>query len=225
MPKRTNEEWIEMLRGPKRDEALAELRVILLRGLRMALNHQQRLGDADLEDFVQEALLKIVSRLDSFRGEAQFTTWAYTIAVRVALTELRRRRWRDVSLESLSDNGSDDGNWMPEVLADSAASPEEQTVQRMVIDTMRRVIENELTDKQRQALVAARVQGMPLDELARRMGTNRNALYKLLYDARVRLQKGLAAQGLHAEDIMAAFGLNTQPQPAAVESATAENSG
>jgi len=80
-------------------------------------------------------------------------------------------------------------------------------VRRMVLDTLRRVIEEDLTDKQRQALVATRVHGMPVEEVARRMGTNRNALYKLLHDARQRLQRELLAQGLPREEVLSAFGL------------------
>ena len=60
------------------------------------------------------------------------------------------------------------------------------------------------TDKQRQALVA-KIQGMPLEEVARRMGSNRNALYKLIHDARQRLKERLLAEGLAAEEILAAF--------------------
>jgi RNA polymerase sigma-70 factor (ECF subfamily) len=68
------------------------------------------------------------------------------------------------------------------------------------------VIANELTDRQRQALVAVRIYGMPLAEVARRMDTNRNALYKLLHDARQKLKKRLLAKGLSEEEILAAFG-------------------
>ena len=69
---------------------------------------------------------------------------------------------------------------------------------------MRRVIDKDLTDKQREALMA-RVKGMPLEEVARRMGSNRNALYKLIFDARQRLKDGLLAKGLTAEEILSAF--------------------
>ncbi|HUW12513.1 MAG TPA: sigma factor-like helix-turn-helix DNA-binding protein [Anaerolineae bacterium] len=73
-----------------------------------------------------------------------------------------------------------------------------------MLETLQTVIAEELTGKQRQALVAILVQGMPLEEVARRMGTNRNALYKLLHDARRRLKKRLLAQGLSTQDLLAA---------------------
>jgi len=208
---RTNEEWLEALRGPQQDKALADLRALLLRGLRAALLGKGKVSEADLEDFGQVALLKIMAALDSFRGESRFTTWAYKIAIRVAFSELRRRRWRDVSLNDLT--ASPDGNFIPDTLSDPALGPEEQASQRMVLETMRQVITEDLTDKQRQALVAVRVHGMPLAEVARRMGTNRNALYKLLYDARQRLQKELSAKGLPPEEVLAAFGLAAEVRP------------
>jgi RNA polymerase sigma-70 factor (ECF subfamily) len=206
--KRTNQEWLEALRGPQRDEALADLRGILVRGLRVALASQAKVSEDDLEDFAQDALVKILAALDSFRGESRLTTWAHKIAIRVALTELRRRRWRDVSLDSLIH--ATDADFLPDTLPDPAVGPEEQAIQRMVLETMRRVIAEDLTDKQRQALVATRVHDMPLEEVARRMGTNRNALYKLLHDARQRLRKELMAKGLPPEEVLSAFGLKAK---------------
>ncbi len=203
MIERTNQEWLDALRGPGRDKALADLRAFLVRGLRYALPNQASVTEADLEDFAQEALL-ILAGLDSFRGESRFTTWAQKIAVRVALTELRRHRWRDVSLDEMT--GFPDADpFIPDTLADPSAGPEQQAIQRMLLSTLRRIIATELTDRQRQALVAARIHGMPLEEVARRMGTNRNALYKLLHDARQRLKKRMMAEGLSPQDVLAAF--------------------
>ncbi len=216
MIERTNQEWLAALRGPGRDKALADLRAFLVRGLRYALANQANVTEADLEDFAQEALLKILAGLDSFRGESRFTTWAQKIAVRVALTELRRHRWRDVSLDEMTGFPDADPStalrrgpghrFIPDMLADPSAGPEQQAIQRMLLSTLGRIIATELTDRQRQALVAARIHGMPLEEVARRMGTNRNALYKLLHDARQRLKKRMMAEGLSPQDVLAAFG-------------------
>ena len=206
MTERTNQEWLAALRGPGRahyERALADLRAFLVRGLRYALASWSVVDEAILEDFAQDALLKILDGLDSFRGESRFTTWAQKIAVHVALTELRRHRWRDVSLDEIT--GSPDADFIPDTLADPLAGPEQQAVQRILLSTLRRIIATELTDKQRQALVAVRFHGMPLEEVARRMGTNRNALYKLLHDARQRLQKRMMAEGLSPQDVLAAF--------------------
>ncbi len=203
---RTNEEWLEDLRGPDLDAALADLRSILTRGLRYALIN--RIPDNQLddlvEDFVQDALVKILKNLDTFRGESRFTTWAQKIAVRVGLTELRRQRWKDVSLEDLLPE-EPSGDFTPAILTDPGASPEEETLRASMMETIQRLIMEELTDRQREAMMAVMIGGMPLEEVARRMGTNRNALYKVLHDARQRLQKRLAAEGLSPQEVLAAF--------------------
>jgi RNA polymerase sigma-70 factor (ECF subfamily) len=204
MIERTNQEWLAALRGPGRDKALGDLRTLLVRGLGYALAGRPGIDSSTLEDFAQDALLKILDGLDSFRGESRFTTWAQKIAVHVAFTELRRHRWRDVSLDEMT--GSSGADFIPDTLADPSAGPEQQAIQRMLLSTLRRLIATELTDKQRQALVAVRIHGMPLEEVARRMGTNRNALYKLLHDARQRLKKRMMAEGLSPQDMLAAFG-------------------
>jgi RNA polymerase sigma-70 factor (ECF subfamily) len=205
LAERSNEEWTQDLSqpGPERDAAIADLRAILVRGLGYALAKYRNVTEADVEDFAQDALLKILDALGSFRGESRFTTWAHKIAVHVAFTELRRRRWRDVSLDEMTQ--TPDGDFIPRTWVDPSANTEQQAVQNEIIETMRQVIAEELTERQRQALVAARIHGVPLAEIASRMGTNRNALYKLLFDARKRLQKRLLARGFSRKDILAAF--------------------
>jgi RNA polymerase sigma-70 factor, ECF subfamily len=100
---RNNEEWLAALRGPEKEAALADLRGLLVRGLRAALHGRVGGVEPSVEDFAQEALLKILDNLDSFRGESRFTVWAQKICVRTAFAEMRRSRWRDVSLEEVID--------------------------------------------------------------------------------------------------------------------------
>ena len=64
MKDRTNEEWLAALRGPEKEVALADLRGLLVRGLRAAL-HGRTGGVASVEDFVQEALLTVLGSLDT----------------------------------------------------------------------------------------------------------------------------------------------------------------
>jgi RNA polymerase sigma-70 factor (ECF subfamily) len=205
MSERSNEEWLADLQGPGQEDALADLRALLVRGLRYAMADRPSVTEVDLEDFSQDALMKILNALATFRGESRFTTWAQKIAVRVAFTELRRRRWKDVSLQDLIAQYGDQ-DFTPAILTDPAASPEQHAAQHMVVDTLQRLIAGELTERQRQAMTAVMMGGMNLEEVARRMGTNRNALYKLLHDARQRLKKGLLAEGISAEEALSAFG-------------------
>jgi RNA polymerase sigma-70 factor (ECF subfamily) len=203
---RTNQEWINALSqpGPERNAALEDLRVLLVRGLGYALSQRSKLADSDLEDFAQDALLKILDALNTFRGESRFTTWAHKVAVRVAFTELRRRRWRDVSLNELTESKEGNAEFIPLYLSDPSIGPERQAMQRAVLETLRRLIREELTDKQREAMQAM-LRGMPMQEVARRMDTNRNALYKLLHDARRRLQQKMLEEGLSADEVLSAF--------------------
>ncbi len=201
MQERTNEQWLAELRGPNPDEALADLYDLLVSGLRAALGRRADGVDAYIGDFAQEALIKIVSNLDSFRGESHFTTWAKKIAMNVALTELKRRRWRDVSLQDLLDRRTATGRG----LSDPQLTPEQLAYQSMVLTNLRRMIDEELTDRQREAVVAVILEGMPISEVARRMGINQNALYKLLHDARKKLKLRMEAAGLSPQDVLAAF--------------------
>jgi RNA polymerase sigma-70 factor, ECF subfamily len=193
MRERTNEQWLADLRGPNPNEALADLYDLLVRGLRLGPGNDGGGVDANAEDFAQEALIKITGNLDSFRGESRFTTWAQKIAMNVALTELKRRRWRDVSLQDLfaRREGADRG------LADPHLTSEQQALQNTVLGELRRMIDEELTDRQREE--------MPISEVARRMGTNQNALYKLLHDARKKLKRQMEAADLSAKEVLAMF--------------------
>ncbi|RMF45564.1 MAG: sigma-70 family RNA polymerase sigma factor [Anaerolineae bacterium] len=205
MTKRTTEAWLLALRGPEQAHALEELRPILLRGLRAGLSGRVTLEKQEiLEDFVQEALLKILAHLDEFRGESHFLTWAHKIAIRVAYSELRRLRWKDVSLQDLLPQ-DDSSDYTPVVLSDSNPGPEKQVIQRQMMALVGRLLRENLTERQRKAMMAVMVHGMPLEEVARRMGTNRNALYKLLHDARKRLRRVLHEEGLTPQEIMAIF--------------------
>jgi RNA polymerase sigma-70 factor, ECF subfamily len=203
---RSNEQWLAELRGPERDQALADLRAVLVRGLRVALAGRVRQGlNEAAEDFAQEALIKIMSNLDTFRGESRFTTWAQKIAVMTASTELRRKRWRDVSLQEVLDRYGTHSS-ESDRLADEHPTPEQLTMHSTMVATVRRFVDEELTDKQREAIVAVMFEGMPQEEAARRMGTNRNALYKLMHDARRRLKKRMEAEGLSAQDVLGSIG-------------------
>jgi RNA polymerase sigma-70 factor (ECF subfamily) len=200
---RANDVWVEELRraGPGREEALAELRGYLLRGLRGAMAGRPGVDEAFLEDAAQEALLKVLARLDTFAGRGHFVSWATAIAVRVALTMMRRRQWQDVSLDRFRGEGSR----RTIDVADPSVGPERASLRSELLAAMRRVFDEQLTDKQRLALTAE-LNGMPQDEIARQLGSNRNAVYKLTHDARRKLKAGLEAAGFGAESLREAWG-------------------
>jgi RNA polymerase sigma-70 factor (ECF subfamily) len=209
MIRRTNEQWVSDLRagGSRREAALADLRADILYGLPFALRDWLAPDDphfaALAEEVTQETLMRVLDHLDSFEGRSQFTTWAHKIAVRVALTELRRRHWRDVSLESLTDSAQSKST--PRTRADAAPGPEIAIEQAEVLVRVQKMMREELTDKQWRAMMAIAIRGLPLEEAARRLGTERNALYKLLHDARLRLKRRLAREGLTPAELLAVF--------------------
>ncbi|HKY79677.1 MAG TPA: sigma-70 family RNA polymerase sigma factor [Anaerolineales bacterium] len=202
----TNQEWLQALRPVPSAEALEELRAILLRGLRAALADRVD-GDVDAlsEDFAQEALLRILNSLDTFRGESRFTTWAQKIAIHIALSELRRRRWKDIPLQTFTEN-ADGEELTPAVLTDPQPQPDRIAAQKELLRTVELLVFEELTDRQRTAMLAILQDGIPLQEVAERMDTNPNALYKLLHDARQRLKRRLEeTTGLSAQELLATF--------------------
>jgi RNA polymerase sigma-70 factor (ECF subfamily) len=209
MEKRTNEEWIAGLRagGDQQAQALEDLRAIILRGLpyaiagKIAPNSPE--SEALTEDVAQETLLSVLKYLDTFEGRSQFTTWAHKIAVRAALTELRRRRWREVPLPEMEMN--EDGDSSYRELADDQPSPEEQSERKDMMKRVNRIIMEELTEKQRQAMMAVAMHGFPLEEAAQKLGTNRNTLYKLMHDARLKLKKRLEKEGMTPQQVLSVF--------------------
>ncbi len=197
---RSNEEWLAQLRGNRsvQQAAISDLRDALLRGLRMALPLE---GEGSyLEDSVQDSILLILDRLQQFQGRSRFLTWATSIAIRVAVNKRRRHRWQDVSFEEVID----DAGFTPDASIDRDLGPETQTARMAILSKMHGVIQSELTSKQRDALLAE-LKGMPQEEIARHLGSNRNAVYKLTHDARKRLKRGLEAAGYQAEDLQSAF--------------------
>jgi RNA polymerase sigma-70 factor (ECF subfamily) len=206
---RTNEVWLADLRnsGATYEAAVHDLREIVQKGLPYALTRwlssDNPLFQPLVEEVTQETILRVLDQLDSFEGRSLFTTWVHKIAIRIALTELRRKRWRDSSLDELSENE----NAPPPagLLADAHASPETSVERADMLARVRRIMEEELTPKQREALVLLGLQDMPMDEAAKRMKTNRNALYKLLHDARLRLKKRLALEDITPQDVLTLF--------------------
>lgn len=209
MSTRNNEQWLTDLRaeGEQKETALEDLRSIIARGLPFALSRwlspSSSQFEALAEEVTQETLLRVLDQMHTFEGRSQFTTWVHKIAIRIALTELRRKRWQDSSLDEMQDN--EEMPVSPSILEDPHATPEQIAERSDMLERVRRVIDEELTDRQRRALIMLGMQGMPMEEAARRLNTNRNALYKLLHDARLRLKQRLQTEGLDAQEVLAAF--------------------
>ncbi len=211
---RDNVAWLNDLRdnSPNQTEAIEDLLRFLRRGVlaylrgRSDLNY---LADMELEqmsqDFAQEALLKIQANLDSFQGKSKFTTWAAKIAANHTISELRRAKWRDYSLDAMTETGTS----LQEILSPPSSQgndPAKASERLLVWDILNDVINNELTERQHQALVAVRIENVPISEVARLLNTNPNNIYKLLHDARLKLKRRLQTLDLDAQYILKLFG-------------------
>ncbi|WP_420642063.1 RNA polymerase sigma factor [Candidatus Leptofilum sp.] len=208
--KRTNDQWLAELQPehPNYDTAVADLSLILTNGLRRGLlarvNTSAPEFHTQADDFAQEAALKVLDNLDSFAGRSKFTTWAHKIAVSVALTELRRKRWQDSSLDSLTESDGG-GDYTPSFVADQAPSPENRTARTELLGYIQNLIDKNLTERQRTALVDSVINGKTTNQIAQALEMKPNAVYKLLHDARVKLKKSLAKDGYTPGDILQVF--------------------
>ncbi len=212
MTKRTNEEWLAALRTKSPEqEAVAELREALLKSAFFYLRrHSRELKGWGLDelrelaqDAAQESTLKVLDKLDSFRGEARFLTWASKFGVASALVSTRLRQWRDVSLDALPDGWEE-----PPVQAiskDGWTQPEVAAQREEIYNVLRETVRQNLTERQRQVFNYVLLQGVSAEVVAERLGVTAGALYKLTHDARRKLKKALESRGFTARDILAAF--------------------
>lgn len=191
------ESWIRRLQanGLDRSQAIEELRAYLVRGLNRSLKHRYG-GKIQVEDVAQVALIKILDSLDSFRCQSRFGTWAMSIAIRIGISELRKRYYRDVSLDLSLKND----NFRLDIVDPSVPSVADEASRQSLIELLNKLISETLTEKQQIAIQGTLV-GLPIEEIAARLQSNRGAVYKLVHDARVRLRRGFEANGITADDI------------------------
>jgi RNA polymerase sigma-70 factor, ECF subfamily len=189
--------WLRTLRasGATRDQAIARLHALLLRAAsfevarrRPRLPHLRDQLDEIALEAADDALISVLARLDDFRGDSRFTTWAYKFAVLNAAVKLRKRAWqgREVPLEPET--------WS--LFASLATEPADELEQRELLSTLQTGIGDVLTPRQRRVFVALALNDVPIDVLADRLNTTRGALYKTLHDARRKLRTYLAECGL-----------------------------
>ena len=179
---------------PERSEAILELRVILLRGLKSSLSGRHREDSANLEDIAQKALLKILENLSTYQGRGKFTSWALAITIRVAYNDIRARHWNNVSLDYLKEQA---GGSIPEEIVTNS-SPDREAQNKDSIELIHRIIQTDLTARQQDVLLAA-LNGMPQEEIASQMETSRNNVYKLFHDGRKALKRAMEQRGYNKD--------------------------
>ncbi|MFU8859282.1 MAG: RNA polymerase sigma factor [Cyclonatronaceae bacterium] len=198
---RSNEDWVALLSTPHDEKAISELRAILIRGLKPALNkYVDRDPDAFVEDVAQDALLKILDNIHTFKGESRFHAWALKIAVREGLSELRRKKWSDISINDLAGSKNEDNREITDHrFASSDPAPDRVTHEGMMLNMVLTMIDEELSDKQKMAITSLMIHNMPISVVAEQMGVKRNALYKLVHDARLNLKNKMREKGINTD--------------------------
>lgn len=209
MRERTNEEWVNELGaiGQVKETAVADLHTTILSGLPYALSNWLSPSNPQIraitEEIAQVSVLRVLDKLDTFERRSTFTTWVHKITTRIALTELRMQRWKDFSLDEILD--AEDHPAPIWLLGEMTQKPDISVEQADSLKKVQQIVMEELTEKQRKAMVATSIQGIPMDVVARKMNMKRNALYRLMHDARLRLKNRLAFEGLRLEDILSTF--------------------
>jgi RNA polymerase sigma-70 factor (ECF subfamily) len=182
--------------GARGEDARRRLHELLLRAARFEINRRRgsfpHVRGGDLDDLAHQAagdaMLAILKKLDTYRGDSRFTTWAYKFALLEAAVKLRRRAWQGREIPVTPEH------WA--VLEATELSPATSAESRELLASLSTALETELSPHQREVLVAIALNGVPIDVLAERLSTTRGALYKTVHDARKKLRTHLAYQGL-----------------------------
>ena len=191
-------EWISALRGTgaAREAALARLHGLLVRVAVRELRRREAgawISVRELDDLAHQAaddaMLAILGKLGGFRGESRFTTWAYRFVILEVSSKLGRHYWRQHPAVYLE---AEDWDRLPDRLG---ASPGEDAEHAELVKAVRQAVDETLTGHQRRLFVAVVLNEVPLDALVAQLGTNRNAIYKAVFDARRKIRGFLVANG------------------------------
>jgi RNA polymerase sigma-70 factor, ECF subfamily len=189
--------WVRALsgRGDQREDAMARLHGALVRVARSELSRrhsQLNVSGPELDDLAHQAaadaMVAIMAKLGQFRGESQFTTWAYKFVMFEVSSKIGRHFWRNPQVPM----DTEDWDRLPDRFGFDPAGESEQ---RDFVRAVRRAVDEDLTDHQRQIFVTLVLDGVPLDALAEKLGSSRNAIYKTMFDARRKLRASLVANG------------------------------
>ena len=195
--------WVRGLgaSGPAYDETVARLHGLLLRVARAELRRRRAqlpLAGPELDDLAHQAaadaVVAVVRKVGEFRGESRFTTWACKFAIFEVSTKVGRHFWQRPTVAM----DGEDWDRLPDRFG---LDPARAAEWRDVVAALRRAVDDELTDHQRRIFVAIVLNGVPLDALVAELGSNRNAIYKTLFDARGKLRAALVTHGYLDDDV------------------------
>lgn len=194
---RDNRRWVRDLAamGPQKEAACSELYPLLLRIAKSEARRRApllELGGPELEDIAHQAaadaLMAISERLDRFRGEARFTTWASKFVIFNVATKMNRHFWHRHEIPYEQEDWS-------KIASRFDLGPDDAAEVREFAEAVSSAVEQNLSERQRLVFVATVLNGMPVDVLADELDSTHNALYKVLFDARKKLRAALVASG------------------------------
>jgi RNA polymerase sigma-70 factor (ECF subfamily) len=190
--------WIDGLRpgSADHDTTLDRLHTLLLRAAHAELSRRaprSRIAGAEVDDLAHQcaddALVAILRRLPEFRGDSRFTTWAYKFAILEVSSKLGRHFW-----VTRADVPLDTEQW-ERLPARFGLSPESALEAADLLAGVRTAVDASLSPRQRDIFVALVVDGVPLDALAQKLTTDRNTIYKVMFDARRKIRAALVTKG------------------------------
>jgi RNA polymerase sigma-70 factor, ECF subfamily len=196
------DDWVAALRsqGTEREGAVTRLHAALLRVARSELSRRHRqlnVYGPELDDLAHQAaadaMLAIMAKLDQFRGESKFSTWTYKFVMFEVSAKVGRHFWRNPPVTLTTE----DWDRLPDRFG---FGPADESEGRELIRAVRRAVEEDLTEHQRRVFVALILDGVPLDALAEKLGSSRNAIYKTMFDTRRKLRASLVADGYLHDD-------------------------
>jgi RNA polymerase sigma-70 factor, ECF subfamily len=194
--------WLRVLAetGPRREAALARLHELLVRVARAEARRRGprvRITGPELDDLAYQAaadaVMAVTGKLGQFRGESRFTTWACKFAIFEVSAKIGRHFWRHPTVPL----DAEDWDRLPDRFG---LEPARESEWRDLLAALRRAVDDELTPRQREVFVAIVLNGVPLDTLVIELGSSRNAIYKMVFDARRKLRAALVAGGYLGQD-------------------------
>ena len=197
--------WVRDLSsaGDRRELASRRLYEILLRAARAEAGRRAtrlRLAGPELDDLAHQAaadaLLAICGKIETFRGDCKFTTWAYKFVIFDVAAKVNRHFWQRAGV------AFDEEDW-DRLPARLGIEPESHAESRDLMTAVHRAVDENLTAKQRMVFVALVLNGMPTDVLADQLGATHNAIYKMMFDARRKLRAALVDAGYLPEQQIA----------------------
>ena len=194
-------EWVRQLTGTgtAHEDGVRKLHELLLRAARKEAGrraHMHGLQGPELDDLAtqaaNDACVSILRKVATFRGESRFSTWAYKFVILEISAKVGRHVWKRDGVSF----ASDDWESLPVRLGATSNSPQEHAEGREMVAAIRKIVLQDLTEYQQRVFIAVVLNSTSMDVVSVELQTNRNAIYKALFDARKKIRRHLEEQQL-----------------------------